>query len=86
MVVHTGPEEATQTSVHTVYILFLKILKEESVTTEAGSLSHYLTNLTEKADPLSRVGSCIVEVSSLSVLSGRGKTWSFQHFIGPRKY
>ncbi len=32
--------------------LFLKILKEEAVTPEAGALFQYFTTLTEKANPL----------------------------------
>ncbi len=34
--------------------LFLKILKESAVTTEARSLSQYFMSLNEKADPLLR--------------------------------
>ncbi len=34
--------------------LFLKILTEGAVTTEAGSLFQYFTTLTEKADPIPR--------------------------------
>ncbi len=41
-------------SVQTGYNLFLKILTEETMTTEAGSYFLYLTTLDEKADHLLR--------------------------------
>ncbi len=43
-----------KTSVQTFSNRFLKTLTEEAVTTEAGSLFQYFTNLTENADPLLR--------------------------------
>ncbi len=75
-----------KTTAHTESNLFLKAFKQETIMTEAGSPTHYFTNFTEKADPLSRMGSYIVEMSSLSVSIGRGKICSVQHLIGPRKY
>ncbi len=43
-----------KTSVETFSNRFLKTLTEGAVTTEAGSLFQYFTNLTENADPLLR--------------------------------